>query len=97
MGCGCIVALIALVTPRIALLLVVIFSDFIGRAYESWIWPLLGFFFLPLTTLAYAAAINWNDGSVSGVYFFIVLVAALIDLGVIGGSATRRRQQHQTV
>ena len=93
---GCIVAVLALLTPRFAVILVVIFSDFIGNAYESWIWPLLGFFLLPLTTLTYAAAVNWNDGAVSGGYFFMVLVAALIDLGVIGGShRARRRPAHE--
>lgn len=95
---GCIVAVLALLTPRVAIVLVVIFSDFIGRAYDSWIWPLLGFFFLPLTTLAYAAAINWNDGSVSGGYFFMVLLAALIDLGALGGgrAAQRRRRRRRS-
>jgi hypothetical protein len=94
---GCIVAIFALMTPRIAIVLVVIFSDFIGRAYESWIWPLLGFFFLPLTTLAYAAAVNWNDGSVSGGYFFMVLLAALFDLGALGNGrmAQRRRRRRR--
>lgn len=94
---GCIIAVFALLTPRVMIVLVVIFSDFIGRAYESSIWPLLGFFFLPLTTLAYAAAINWNDGSVSGGYFFMVLLAALIDLGALGGgrAAQRRRDRRR--
>jgi hypothetical protein len=92
---GCILAILALLTPRVVIVLVVLFSDFIGRAYETWIWPLLGFFFLPLTTLAYAAAMNWNEGSVSGGYFFMVLVAALVDLGAVGGgrAAQRRRDR----
>ena len=39
---GCIVAVLALMTPRLAIVLVVIFSDFIGDAYQTWVWPLLG-------------------------------------------------------
>ncbi len=92
---GCIVAVLALMTPRLAIVLVVIFSDFIGDAYQTWVWPLLGFVFLPLTTLAYAAAVNWNDGSVSGGYFFMVLVAALFDLGAIGGGHRARHRREQ--
>lgn len=94
---ACFVVLIALATPRVALFVVFVFSDFLGRAYESSIWPLLGFFFMPLTTLAYAAAINWNDGSVSGVYFFMVLVAALIDLGTLGGGRFAKRRERVVI
>ena len=84
---------LALSVPRFVIALVFLFSDFLGRAYESVLWPLVGFFVLPLTTLAYAAAINWNEGSVSGGYFLMVLVAALIDLGVIGGGGWSRHRR----
>ena len=82
---------LALATPRFAILLVVIFSDFIGRAFDTVVWPLLGFFFMPLTTLAYAWAIN-SKGSVDGIHLVVVVVAVLIDLGVIGGSSRARRR-----
>ena len=82
----------ALATPRFVIVLVVILSDYIGRAYETNLWPFVGFLFMPLTTLSYAWAINSN-GSVSGVYLMVVVVAILIDLGIIGGSggASARR------
>jgi hypothetical protein len=92
----CVVALIALIFPRLAILLVVIFSDFIGNAYKTVLWPLLGFFFVPLTTLAYAFAINRN-GSVSGGYLVLVVLAVLIDLGLLGASRRRRRKGHKLV
>jgi hypothetical protein len=82
----CLVGCLALFTPRLAIVLVVIFSDYIGQAYQTWIWPLLGFFFMPLTTLAYAWAINAH-GSVSGVYLVAVVLAVLIDLGLLGTGA----------
>ncbi len=75
--------------PRLAIILVVIFSDYIGAAYQTIVWPLLGFFFMPLTTLAFAWAINAN-GSVSGFYLLPLILAVLIDLGIIGGGATNR-------
>jgi len=92
MGCF-IVGCLGLVTPRLAIILVVIFSDYIGRAYETLMWPLLGFFFLPLTTLAYAWAIN-TSGSVKGLNLAVVVVAVLLDLGLVGGggAASRRRR-----
>ena len=62
----CLVGCIALSAPRVAIILVVIFSDYIGRAYDTLLWPILGFMFLPTTTLAYAWAIH-RSGSVEGI------------------------------
>ena len=82
----CLIGCLALTAPRFAIVLVVLFSDYIGRAYETVLWPFIGFLFLPLTTLAYAWAIN-SRGSVEGVHLVVVVIAALIDLGLVGGSA----------
>ena len=80
---------LALATPRFAIVLVVLFSNYIGNAYETTLWPLLGFFFMPLTTLSYAFAINSN-GSVDGMYLVLVVVTVLLDLGLVGaGSKTK--------
>ena len=68
-----------------------LFSDYIGRAYETTIWPVVGFLFMPMTTLAYAWAIN-SSGSVSGIQLVVVVVAVLIDLGLVGGSAANQRR-----
>jgi hypothetical protein len=87
----CVLGCIALVAPRLTIVLVVIFSNYIGRAYGSLLWPLLGFIFMPLTTLAYAWAIN-SRGSVAGVHL-VVVIAVLMDLGLIGGSAKSRRRR----
>ncbi|HVT90021.1 MAG TPA: hypothetical protein VHD56_14300 [Tepidisphaeraceae bacterium] len=88
----CLIVLIALIFPRLVLFCVWLFSDFLQRAYQTALWPVLGFVFLPLTTLAYAYAININ-GNVTGGVFFIVLAAALIDLGVLSGSSQSRRRR----
>jgi hypothetical protein len=86
-----VVGCLALIAPRFAIILVVVFSDYIGRAYETLLWPLLGFFFMPLTTLAYAWAINSN-GSVEGLQLVVVVIAVLMDLGLVGGSAASRKR-----
>jgi hypothetical protein len=81
--------------PRFAIVLVVIFSDYLGRAYETMVWPFVGFLFMPLTTLAYAWAIN-SRGSVVGLHLVVVVLAVLIDLGLVSGSASRRRRASET-
>ena len=89
---NCLVGCLALVTPRLALVLVFLFSNYLGRAYETLLWPVLGFFFMPLTTLSYAWAVN-SHGTVTGIYLVVVVVAVLLDLGLVGTGARARRRQ----
>jgi hypothetical protein len=84
---GCLLALVALISPRLALILLWIFSDVLSRAYDSWIVPLIGFFLLPWTTLTYAAFWDWGAGrEVTGYEWIFVIVAVVIDLGSYGAA-----------
>ncbi len=79
---GCFLALLALISPRLVLFLLWIFSDLLSRAYDSWIIPLLGFLLLPWTTLTYAAFWDWGSGrGVTGFEWFFVILAFVFDLG----------------
>jgi hypothetical protein len=86
---GCFVALFALISPRLALFFIWLFSDWLGDAYEEWWLPLLGFFLLPWTTLAYA--VFWVSGpnGVEGIEWFFVVLGFLFDVGSWGGSRRR--------
>ena len=86
---SCLLALFALITPRIVIVLLVIFSDYIGEAYQGVILPFLGFLFLPLTTLAYAYA--QHNGGLHGLPLVLFVIALLLDLGIIGGADKQRR------
>lgn len=90
---GCFLALLALISPRLVLFLLWIFGDLLSRAFDSWVIPLLGFFLLPWTTLAYAAFYSWGSGHhVHGFEWFFVILAFLIDLGSYGqGRRARER------
>ncbi|MCA8958903.1 MAG: hypothetical protein KDC38_00255 [Planctomycetes bacterium] len=90
----CLIGCLALVAPRLALFLVWLFSDLLGNAYDGWLWPVLGFLFMPVTTLAYAWSVR-ETGSVEGGYVVLMVVAVLLDFGLIGGgsrSTSRRRE-----
>jgi hypothetical protein len=88
----CLLALLALVTPRLVIVLLVIFSDYIGTAYTTFIWPFLGFLFMPVTTLAYAWSVH-TYGSLTGPGIVATVVAVLIDFGLIGSSRRARREK----
>lgn len=82
----CILVLIALFMPRLAIFLIWIFSDWLSRAFETTLWPLAGFFFMPYTTLGYMAGMLNNNGNINGGWLVLVVICALIDLGAWGGS-----------
>jgi hypothetical protein len=81
---GCIAILFALATPRVVMVVLWLFTDYLGRAYEGVLIPLLGFFLLPTTTLAYAVAENETGGFRSW-GAAVVVVALALDLGLWGG------------
>jgi hypothetical protein len=88
----CLVVLIALFSPRLALFLLAIFGDLLSRAFDSWFIPLLGFFLLPWTTLIYALCYSSAD-RVHGFEWFLVALGFLFDLGSYGGG-NRYRHRH---
>ena len=79
-----------MISPRLALFVLWLFSDLLSRAFDSWIVPFLGFFLLPWTTLAYAVMWSSSD-KVSGFEWFIVVLGFLVDLGAFAGGDRRRR------
>ena len=88
---GCLLALLALISPRLVLFLLWLFSDVLSRAFDSSIIPLLGFFLLPWTTLTYAAFWDWGPGrEVTGFEWFFVILAFLIDLSSWAGGRRAR-------
>ena len=86
----CVLALLLLGLPRLALLLVFLFSDYLGRAFQTNFWPFLGFFVAPLTTLAWAWSMN-AYGAIEGFGAAAVLVGLLFDFGFLGAARRRRR------
>ncbi len=78
---GCFVALLAVISPRLALFALWVFSDVLDRAYDTWIVPVIGFFLLPWTTLAYAVMWSISTDRVLGLEWIVVAFALLVDLG----------------
>jgi hypothetical protein len=81
---GCLIFSVVLAVPRLLMVGLWIFSDYLSTAFGTWIWPFLGFFLLPTTTLGYAVAQNRYDG-VTGWGLVLVVLGVLIDLGALGG------------
>ena len=91
---GCLLLVVLLAFPRIALALLFFFSNYLERAYHGLLLPALGFLFLPLTTLVYAWMANTRQ-PVAGINLLLLIVAIVIDLGGVGGGEYHRRRRWQ--
>lgn len=91
------VGCLALISARLAVFMVWLFSNYFGRAYEHWIFPLLGFFFLPLTTLAFAFGVNslGAPGQMPPLGWLLTAIGLIVDLGLTkkGHSDYRKRER----
>ena len=88
----CLILILFVAFPRIALVLLFFTSNYLQRAYHGLLFPLLGFLFLPLTTLVYAWMAN-NAQPTVGINLLILIIAVVVDLGGLGGGAYHQRSR----
>jgi hypothetical protein len=86
----CLFVILILAFPRLVLVLMFFFTDYLVRAYHNLLLPVVGFIFVPLTTLVYAWMVN-NHMPMEGVNLLILLFAVILDLGGLGEYHRRRR------
>jgi hypothetical protein len=95
----CLMGCLALSFPRFALFLVwLLGGSYLERAYGGWLMPLLGFFFLPLTTLAFAFSSHSLSyaGQVTPLGWLVVIVALCVDIGLVGGGRQSAKRWRET-
>lgn len=87
----CLFAALALITPRLAIALLWFFTDFFGGVFDTALWPILGFLFLPTTMLWYVAVQHWYGGAFDA---FIpiagIVIALMIDVSPAGGRRKKK-------
>jgi hypothetical protein len=93
MGCGCLLALLAMLSPRVAIFFVWLLTDRMSVAFEHFWEGLLGFILLPWTTLAWVVVYAPVRG-VSGFGWFFVILGLVVDLSThISAAQTRRHKR----
>jgi hypothetical protein len=90
MPCFLVVAILAF--PRAILVLMFLFTTYLQRAYHGMLLPLLGFFFLPLTTVVYAWLVN-SGRHLEGINLLFLVLAVVIDAGGLSGGEYHRRRR----
>lgn len=86
----CFFALLVLLFPRIAIILLYLFTNFFRGIYDSLLIPILGFIFLPFTLLAYTTLINMHQPH-DTTFLVVLFVAVIVDLGLVGGGNRIRK------
>jgi len=90
---GCVLFALALLAPRVAMVLIFLLTRWFQDAFGTWLWPVLGFIFLPYTTLAYTAAVLNTGGAITPGWLVLIVIAAIVDLGHWGGGYRSRRRR----
>lgn len=72
---------LGLIFPRILILVLHFFTSWFNGLWDTTLWPLIGFLFMPITLLWFSVAINyfggWTTASIAG-----MVIAITIDLGM---------------
>ena len=89
---GCILPIVSIFMPRVVMVFIWLLTHWFSEAFKTAFWPLLGFLFMPYTTLAYMGAVRSGHGHISLLWLIVLIIAVLWDLGGQGGSFRRRRR-----
>lgn len=91
---GCLIAVLAVFSPRLALFIIWVFTPYVSRAFHGgWFWPLVGLIFLPFTTMAYSFAFVPGVG-VTGTRWIWVFLGVVVDIIWHGGGIHGARKDY---
>ncbi len=86
----CLFVLFALITPRLAIVLLWLFTFWFKGMFHGPMWPVLGFVFLPTTFLWYTAVLHWWGGVWSLWPIIGLVIALMVD---VSPTSHRRRRR----
>lgn len=90
---SCLYLLAALISPRLLLAGLWIFTDYVRPgAFGTWVWPLIGLIFMPCLTLALVWGGNTEFGPLQ---IGAAVIGGAIDLGLCSDAERRRRRQER--
>jgi hypothetical protein len=81
----CLFAILALLAPRIVLVVLWFLTTWFQGMFANLLWPILGFIFLPTSLLWYSAVQNWWGGQWGTVQIVGIVIALLIDVSPASG------------
>jgi len=94
-GCGCLIVLMAGVSPRFVMAFLWIFTDRLSIAFNSFFMGFAGFLLMPFTSVLYAMAYS-PVTEVQGFGWVLVGFGVLLDFGAWGASGREARSRYAT-
>jgi hypothetical protein len=89
----CLLVILALLLPRVVMVLIFLLTPWFQRVFNIWLLPVLGFVLLPYTTLAYLWAVLNTGGPITPGWLILIVIAALADLGHWGSGYRSHRRR----
>lgn len=90
------VLLLALIGPRIAIVLLWLLTSWFSGMFASLLWPILGFIFMPYTLLWFSIVQNLFGGVWGPLSLVGLVLSALVDLSS-SGYGYRRYHGHDVI
>jgi len=89
---GCLLLTILLISPRLGVVALWLFTDWVDRAFSGWILPILGIIFLPWTTGLYV--LGYVIGDAAAPWGILgAFIGLFLDIALHAGSATMSRRR----
>ena len=79
-----ILALLALLLPRVTIVILWLLTPWFEGMFSTFLWPLLGFLVLPTTLLWYSAVHHWFGGQWDIIPLVGLVIALVLDLSPAG-------------
>ena len=76
----CLAVALALIAPRLTIIVLWLLTHWFRGIFDSVLWPILGFIFMPMTLLWYTAVQHWFGGAWTFWPVVGVVIAVLIDI-----------------
>lgn len=82
----CLLVALALIAPRVLVVGLWLFTPWFEAVFDTLLWPVLGFIFLPTTLFWFTAVHHWFEGVWSVGPVVGLVLALMIDLSPAGGA-----------
>jgi hypothetical protein len=83
------IVLLGILLPRLTIIILYFFTGWFDTVFTTWLWPLLGFVFMPYSLLWYTVVLNWFGGTWGPLQIAAMAVAVIIDLASLNKSRNR--------
>ena len=81
----CLLVVLALAAPRLVIAVLWFFTNWFRGLFDTILWPILGFVFLPTSLLWFTAVHHWFDGQWTLWPIVGMVIALMIDVSPAGG------------